>query len=178
MPEGRETLLALFEDSRGLTDAVRALVDKGHDEFEALSPTPVHELRDLAPGRPSSVRWFTLAGCVAGAAFGFGLQIMTALQWPIIVGGKPVLSMPAFVVIAFEMTILFGALATMAGLMLNARLPQIGREFYHEGCSQSEFALIVKCRPDERASIENLMREAGATDVQAAAAKSVLLGAD
>ena len=178
MADERETLLAVFEDSHGLTDAVRAMVDKGHEELEALSPAPVPELEELLPHRPSNVRWFTLLGCIAGAVLGMAFQIMTVIQWPILVGGKPIVSLPAFVIISFEMTVLFGALATLAGLFLNARLPQIGKDFYHDGCSQSYYALVIECDPGERASIETILRDAGASDVQTPGRKSVLLGAD
>ncbi len=173
-----ETLLAVFDDSSGLTDAARALLEKGHAGIEALSPAPVPELEELLPPRSSSVRWFTLCGCIAGGVLGFAFQIMTVVQWPIMVGGKPIVSLPAFVVIAFEMTILFGAIATLVGLMLNARLPQIGKDCYHAGCSQSDYALLVECDPAERESIVALLREAGAGEVQTTGPKSVLFGAD
>ena len=52
----------------------------------------------------------------AGAATGFGFTSWTNMDWPLIVGGKPMLSIPAFVPIAFELTVLFGALATVIGL--------------------------------------------------------------
>ena len=45
------------------------------------------------------------------------------MDWPLVTGGKPIVSIPAYVVIAFEMTILFGALSTVIGLFINARLP-------------------------------------------------------
>jgi hypothetical protein len=60
---------------------------------------------------------------------GFALCIYTVLRYPLIVGGKPVVSILPFVVIAFELTILLGSLATFAGFLLNARLPYIPRIF-------------------------------------------------
>ena len=49
--------------------------------------------------------------------------IYTVLSWPLMVGGKPIVSIPAFVIIAFELTILFGALATLTGFLILAGLP-------------------------------------------------------
>lgn len=178
MNDNTETLVAVFHDSGGLIRAVTSLVDRGHEAFEALSPMSLPELDEALPHRPSSVRWFTLIGCVAGAVLGMAFQIATVLAWPIWVGGKPIVSWPAFVIIAFEMTILFGALATMAGLMINSKLPMIGRDHYHQGAALSDFALIIECAPDERPSMETLLMEAGASEVKPSEPQSVLLGID
>jgi len=178
MPENHATLVGVFPDSRRLLEAVEAMREAGHNVLEALSPIPLPELDELLPHRPSSVRWFTLLGCIAGAVLGMAFQIMTVVQWPILTGGKPVVSLPAFVIISFEMTILFGASATLLGLMLNARLPQIGKDWYHEGCSQSDFALAVECDAAHRAEAEAMLLEAGARQVRAVEPKSVWIGAD
>ena len=171
-----ETLVAIFQDSDGLIRAAKSLVDQGREEFEALSPMPVSGLDDVIPHGPSNVRWFTLFGCIAGAVLGMAFQIATVVAWPIWVGGKPIISLPAFVIVAFEMTILGGAFATMAGLMMNSKLPMIGRDYYHQGCSQSDFALIIKLKPDERSEVESSLLEAGAIEVKLIEPQSVLLG--
>ncbi len=168
MPDKRKPLLAVFVDPGLLADAIRAMQRRGNDRLEVLSPIPLPELDELLPERPSQVRWFALVGCIAGAFFGMGLQVMTVLDWPLLVGGKPVVSLPAFVVIAFEMTILFGGLATMLGLMLNAKLPPVAKECYHAGCSRSDFALVVWHEPSEYASVEAALRETGAREVRPA----------
>lgn len=178
MSKKSETFVAVFEDSAGLVRAAASLVNHGREDFEAMSPMPLPELEDILPHRPSSVRWFTLFGCIAGAVLGMAFQIATVVQWPIWVGGKPILSLPAFVVIAFEMAILVGAAATMAGLMINSKLPMIGRDYYHQGCSQSDFALAIKLDPEEQPAVESLLLEAGATEVKPTEPQSVLLGID
>jgi len=173
MTEERKTLLAIFDDADGLTRGVRAMVDSGNTSLEALSPVPVPELDELLPQKPSDVRWFTLMGCIAGAVLGLAFQIMTVLQWPHLTGGKPVISLPAFVIVSFEMSILFGAIATFVGLMKNAKLPQIWKDFYHDGCSRSDFALLVLCEPSNFDSTKGMLSEAGARDVRAAEPESV-----
>ena len=178
MPENHTTVVGVFSDSRRLVEAVEAMREGGYNVLEALSPIPLPELDELLPHRPSSVRWFTLLGCIAGAVLGMAFQIMTVLQWPILTGGKPVVSLPAFVIISFEMTILFGASATLLGLMLNARLPQIGKDWYHEGCSQSDFALVVECDAAGRAGAVAMLLEAGAREIREVEPKSVWIGAD
>ncbi|NIP15320.1 MAG: DUF3341 domain-containing protein, partial [Pseudomonadales bacterium] len=58
----------------------------------------------------SPVRIFTLVGGLTGAATGFAFTTWTSVDWPLVTGGKPIVSIPAYVVIAFELTVLFGAL--------------------------------------------------------------------
>jgi hypothetical protein len=178
MPDRREKLLGVFADADGLTRAVTAAVKGGFDELEALSPTPVPGLDDLIPERPSPVRWFALFGCIAGAIGGMAFQIMTVLMWPHITGGKPVVSLPAFVVVSFEMTILFGAITTLVGFAMATRLPQIGKDCYHEGCAQSDYALVVAYAPEDRAAVEALLRTAGAHEVLTAEPRSAWIETD
>ena len=176
MTNGKITLAALFSDSESLVEAAKTLSGRGHGELEALSPVPVPELEHALSKGPSNVRWFTLAGCVIGGVLGMAFQIATVMASPIWVGGKPIISLPAFLVVSFEMTILFGAIATLTGLMLNARLPLIGKGYYHRGCSQSDFALLVRLDPDEQSTVEALLLETGAREVQTSEPQSLLLG--
>ncbi|GAB4330836.1 MAG: DUF3341 domain-containing protein [Candidatus Abyssubacteria bacterium] len=177
MKNNSHTLLAVFSGPHQLYEGIRAAKRYGvHvSNMEALSPAPLPELDELMVERPSVVRWVTLLGCVTGGLFGLWLQIATALDWPLRVGGKPVVSLPAFVVIAFELTILFGAVGTLAGLFMAAKLPPISKTVFHEGCSQSEFGLLVRHTPSEYAALEGLLREAGARDVRIAHPRSTVL---
>jgi hypothetical protein len=95
--------------------------------IRAMTPVPVPEAEPLLRMRPSPVRFFTLAGGLAGLAGGFVFMILTVLHWPLMTGGKPILTVPPFVIIAFELTILLGALASLLGFLVMARLPSIGR---------------------------------------------------
>ena len=178
MNDKRETLVAVFPGPRELIEGIKATMRSGAEVVETLSPVPVAEVDELLPQRPSMVPWFTLLGCISGAVVGMGLQIGTVMQWPHLVGGKPAISLPAFVVVTFEMTILLGAVATFVGLLLNAKLPQITKEYYHSGCAKSDFALVLRHDPAERASVESMLFEAGAQEVRAVEAGMVLLGAD
>src|SRR3954451_7353966 len=92
--------------------AVRALEElraKGYHDLTVYTPVPVHEIEDvLERDRPvSRVRLFTLIGALTGAISGFLITIWSSRVWNLTVGGKPVDSIPPFVIIAFELTILF-----------------------------------------------------------------------
>ena len=73
--------------------------------------------------RESPVRVFTLVGGLTGAATGFAFTTWTSMDWPLVTGGKPIVAIPTSVVIAFELTVLFGALSTLIGVFVLSRLP-------------------------------------------------------
>jgi molybdopterin-containing oxidoreductase family membrane subunit len=152
---------------------VRALEElraQGYDDLEVYMPAPMHEIEDVMErGRPvSRVRLFTLIGALTGTASGFTLTIWSAMQWGLVTGGKPVASIPPFVVIAFELTILFGGLATALGMFLLGRLPRFRpTAAYDPRFSNDRFGVAVQCPPGRGASVGAILRGAGAEEVRA-----------
>jgi len=92
-------------------------------QIEYASPIPVHEADVILTEKQSRLRFFTLAGALTGLVTGFAFPIFTVIDWPLITGGKPLISLPPFTIIGFELTILFGALASFAGFLVLSRLP-------------------------------------------------------
>lgn len=120
-----------FDSKVEFMDKLRELFESGipRKKMKIVLPNPDHDVEHLieeyAP--PSKLKYFTLAGGIAGCLTGFGFTIFTVLDWPLVTGGKPIVSWPPFVVIAFELTILFGAVISFAGLHILARLPRFSR---------------------------------------------------
>ena len=79
-------------------------------QLTVYSPTPRHELEEALETQESPVRIFTLVGAFTGTAAGTALATWASIDWPLVVGGKEIISLPAFSVIMFELTILLGAL--------------------------------------------------------------------
>jgi molybdopterin-containing oxidoreductase family membrane subunit len=131
---------------------------------------PLDEFEEALTGHglpQSPVRLFTLVGALTGTAAGFALTIWTALKWNLITGGKPVVSIPPFVVIAFEMTILLGGLCTLLGLFVTARLPGLKvAPQYDPRFSADRFGVEVACQPGERQAVQEVLRSAGAEEVR------------
>lgn len=125
MTEQKQGFLASFEYLDSTLDAVEGLRKAGFKDIRTFGPVPEHHLEEALGYGESPVRVFTLVGALTGTAAGFAFTIFSVLDWPLVTGGKPILSIPAFVVIAFEMTILFGALATLIGLFINMKLPRV-----------------------------------------------------
>ena len=116
---------ASFEYLDSTVDAIHDLRKAGFKGLRAYMPYPEHHIEEALGHGESPVRVWTLVGALTGTAAGFGFTIFTSMDWPLVTGGKPIISIPAYVVIAFESTILFGALSTLIGLFILSRLPHI-----------------------------------------------------
>ncbi|MCY3547590.1 MAG: DUF3341 domain-containing protein [Gemmatimonadetes bacterium] len=142
---GHQGVFALFTHLDSTVEACKALRAAGHKGFRAYAPLPEHELLEEGLAlKHSPVRVFTMAGGLTGAATGFAFTSWTSMDWPLVTGGKPILSIPAYVIIAFECAILFGALSTVIGLFINAGLPNLRPLVaYHPECSNGSFGVYV-----------------------------------
>lgn len=147
--------------------AIEELRAAGLRDLEIFSPLPQHEMEHALHVHESPVRLYTLVGGLTGAATGFALPIWTSLDWPLITGGKPIISLPPFVIIAFELTILFGALATVLGLLINARLGKADPDVvYDPSFSNGRFGVLADVPQDRKQEAMRIMQEAGAEEVR------------
>ena len=151
MSDTKQGILASFDYLDSAVESIEALRKAGfkRKSIQAYAPVPEHDLEHAMGYGQSPVRVFALVGALTGAATGFALSIFTSMNWPLVVGGKPIVSIPAFVVIAFEMTILFGALSTVIGLFINTRLPNLKPlVVYDPEFSSGRFGVYVSAPPD------------------------------
>lgn len=142
--------LAEFTTVDELLDAVRRSRAEGYREMEAYTPMPVHEVTE-ALGYKSRLPLIVLAGGILGAVVGFGLQYWTSvLDYPLNIGGRPLNSWPSFIVVTFEMTILFAALSAVLGMLALNGLPQPYHPVFHiptfELASRNRFFLLLLSR--------------------------------
>jgi hypothetical protein len=158
-------VIGFFAEVPALAGAVKAVRDQY--KVRTISPVPLHEIDEVLPAPPSPVRYFTLAGSLLGFATGWALTIGSATHYPLTVGGKPLISLTPFGVVAYICTILFGALFTVAGMLLNARLPriQVGRG-YDPRLTGNRFGLQVLCAEDEIEVIKGRLLTLGAEEVK------------
>ena len=159
-------LVAVYELPHEIVEAVTRLRGRGYDKLETYSPAPFPELDDAMIDKPSRVRLFTLIGGLMGVVTGYALTIWMANDWPLMLGGKPISSIPPYTIIAFELTILFGGLMTALGLFIHAGLPSTKvHPAYSQRFSAEEFGLVVECRDRDVPEIDGLMRDHQATEV-------------
>jgi Protein of unknown function (DUF3341) len=141
--DGLHGLMAEFESVEDLVHATEAAYAQGYRAMDAYSPFPVEELSDALGFRTSAVPLLALAGGLTGVIAGFGMQAgIHSILLPINVGGRPLVSWPAFIPVTFEMGVLFSALFTLVGLLALNRLP----EPYHPVFNVPEFARATRDR--------------------------------
>jgi molybdopterin-containing oxidoreductase family membrane subunit len=165
--EAGHSVIGFFATFDALLAAVRAAQKENYGRLRTISPVPLPEVDDLLASKPSPVRMFTLAGGLVGFLTGWALTIGSVEHYPIIVGGKPLISLTPFGVVAYICTILFGSLFTVAGMLINARLPkiQVGRD-YDPRLTGNRFGLQVICGQEQLAAVERKLLECGAEEVK------------
>jgi len=117
-------LLASYEYLDSTVDAITALRRAGFQP-KAYMPYPDHHIEHALGYDQSPVRVWTLVGGLTGAATGLAFPVWTSVDWPLVVGGKPIVSIPPYIIITFELMVLFGALSTIIGLFVLSRLPRV-----------------------------------------------------
>ncbi len=140
----------VFDEKEDFVAKLKELVDAGISpkDIRVITPIPVHEVDEILGTHPhkSKIKYFTLAGALTGFTAGYALTTYTHLSWenpPLIVGGKPLVGILPFFVIAYELTILFGGIATFIGLLILAGLPSIKRIISPEDYG-NKFVIQVK----------------------------------
>ena len=159
-------LLASFQHVDAAADAVRALRARGHRDLTVYTASPNHEIEEALEHRVSPVRLFTLIGGLTGCAAGFGVTLWMSYDWPVLLGGKPIGSIPPYIVIAFELTILAGALSTVAAVGLFSVLLRKRGAAYDPRFSDDRIGIFVPAGAEQSGALEQLLRSAGAEEVR------------
>ncbi len=135
-----------FNNKKDFMEKLEALFKDGMrlKRMKIYMPHPEHDVEHLVEKyeKPSRLKFFTLVGGLTGCLTGFAFTTYTVFSWPLVTGGKPFISIPPFTVIAFELTILLGALFSFAGIMILARLPKISKMFAEE-VHGNEYIIII-----------------------------------
>ncbi|RME76604.1 MAG: DUF3341 domain-containing protein [Planctomycetota bacterium] len=164
---------AIFDSAAAITKAVEALRADGYARIDALTPFPVHGLEKKLGHRFSLVPWITLAGGLTGCTGALLLQWWTsAVDYPLVISGKPFFSLPAFIPITFELTVLLSAFGAFFGMWAVNCLPRPYHPvFYHskwERVTDDRFMLLVEAR-DPKFDLEQLparLEALGGTDIE------------
>jgi hypothetical protein len=136
-------LLAEFHTPGELVEGAHAVHHEGYTKVEAYTPYPMEEVIEALHLGHSHVPKLVLAGGLAGLVGGWGLQYWSSvIEYPLNIGGRPFNAWPAFVVPAFETTVLFAALAAVVGMLALNGLPQP----YHPVFNSPAFATASRDR--------------------------------
>ncbi|MEZ4860511.1 MAG: quinol:electron acceptor oxidoreductase subunit ActD [Caldilineaceae bacterium] len=144
-------LMAEFDDPEQLLANARQTYAAGYRKIAAYSPFPIEELPAAIGLRRSRLPLLVLVGGVLGAVSGFAMQYYAAvIDYPWNIGGRPFNSWPSFIIVTFEMTILFAAGTAVLGMLLRNGLPQPYHSAFNAPrfrlASQDRFFLCVEAR--------------------------------
>lgn len=158
-------VLASFVHVDAATQAIVGLKARGFRDLTVYTASPNHEIEDALNEPVSWVRLFTLIGGLTGVTAGFAMTIWMSRDWPLLVGGKPIAAIPPYVVIAFELTILYGSLCTVAGMLILSMAKSLKGRPYHPKFSDDRIGVFVPCAPDQTTSVRDLLAQAGSEEV-------------
>jgi len=136
-------LMAEFENPTALAAAAHKVREKGYRKVEAYSPFAIEEVNEALGLHSNKLPLLVLLGGILGGLSGYFLQYYVAvIDFPLNIGGRPLHSWPSFIIITFELTILFAALSTVLGLFGLCGLPMP----YHPVFNVSRFAFASRDR--------------------------------
>ena len=131
-------LMAEFDSTQSLLDAAHKVRQAGYTKTDAYSPMPIHGVAEALGMKERKVAPFVLAGGIAGALTGYGLQYVTSVMlYPMNIGGRPFHSWVSFIPPTFEVTILFASFAAVLSMLALNGLPQP----YHPVFNTKRFSL-------------------------------------
>ncbi|MBC7885128.1 MAG: DUF3341 domain-containing protein [Saprospiraceae bacterium] len=163
----KELIFGLYDDEEDLLRAVRTAVDDHMDIYDVYSPFPVHGLDPLLKLEESRLHQ---AGFIYGAigtltAF-LGMTWIFTKDWPNIFGGKPYWSVPAFIPITFETTVLFSAIGmTVTFYVINGLGPGVVNTYLDDRITDDKFCIAFDKSSVSTERAELFFRTTGASEV-------------
>lgn len=162
MPAERR-LMGLFKEPDQVIDTLKALKTSSWSVVRVHGPIPNHKIADALNLPKSKVGYFTLAGGIIGFFFGFLFAAYTAVQWDLIVGGKPIVALVPFFIVGFEFTVLFAVFGNVIGLINVGGLPDYeGLREYDPRCSGEHYGITAACDSVGEAELRRFFEDRGA----------------
>lgn len=119
-------LIAAFDDVTAVKKAAKTVRDAGYRKWDVHSPFPIHGIEKVMGVRPTKLPYVVLACGVVGMLGGLGLAWWTnAVDYPYLISGKPIFSLPANIPVIFETTILLAAFGAVFGMLIGNQLPML-----------------------------------------------------
>ena len=168
-------LMAEFDTPTALITAAERTREAGYTTLDAFSPYPIEQVNDALDLPRTRLPWIVFFGGLTGTIAGYGLEYWASvIAYPLNIGGRPLHSMPSFIVPAYETTILFAAFAAVIGMIVANGLPRPYHPVFNVpqfGAATSDrFFLLIEARDPKfdmaatRRFLEEL-RPIGVTDV-------------
>ena len=159
--------LAKFNQPLEARAAIRRLLQSGIDPqtMDVMTSQPIHGEPFLPNQKPTKLFTWALCGAAMGFIGGLSLATFTALAYPLVKGGMPIVAPWTVGIITYETTMLGAVLATLAGLLVELRLPSFSNRPYDPSMVDGGVVVAVPYSDQNRQTIEDAVNAAGATKV-------------
>jgi hypothetical protein len=163
-------LVASFRTDEECAEAIELLHREHIRSFRAFSPImsePIIEASQAAHevGK-SHVRIWVLCGGITGVLTAIAVTIGTSLEWNLNAGGRPIASIPPYIIIMFELMILFGGLSGVTGFFFHSNMPVFEPDpAYRTKFGADRFGLVVLCDDEQAGKLDSMLREVGAEEI-------------
>ena len=142
-------LIGEFRTPSDLLKAVKKLKEAGYRKMDVHSPFPIHGMTKLLGIRDSSLGYIVAVSALLGFAGAFALQTWAAVDaYPYVISGRPLFSWQSFLVIAFEITVLFSSFGAVLGMFALNKLPQLYHPVFKsenfKGASSDSFFIGIE----------------------------------
>lgn len=169
MAKFQSGIAGIWLEEHKILEAAHKCRSAGFKKFDTITPYPVHGMEDAMDIKRSNIPYVTFIAGLLGGGSGLLLTWWTsAVNWPINVGGKPPFSLPAFIPIIFELTILFAALFSVGSLFYFCGLPKVDPPLIDLDLTSHKFALFIP-KDDvgyDENKITELFKQLGAAEVK------------
>ncbi len=157
-----------YLDDKDLVEGIKALQEKNIEIADVRTPFPVHGLDKVLKLRRSRLPRAGFFAGAMGTAIGFGFQAWVFTEaWPLNFGGKPFLSVPSFIPVTFELTVLFAAFALVFGFLISSKLgPGADNIIFDEEVTNDRFQILLEVTASDSEVLQAELQSAGAEGVQ------------
>jgi hypothetical protein len=164
----KKFVVACFDDEAVLFPAVKQVRKAGFKLHDVFTPMPIHGL-DAAMGlRDTSLHTAGFIYGITGTTVAFSFITWTlTYDWPLNIGGKPAFSLPAWIPIMFELTVLFAAVGMVLTFCYLCQLaPFVKKDHFHPRSTDDLFVMAIECSDKTNdAEVSDFLRNIGAVEV-------------
>ena len=164
----KQAILGLFQDAESAANAGDALKSAGIEdtEYDFLTDSPYPEGAFGEREEKHRLYLYPFVGALLGLTSGIMITAMTQVAYPLVTGGKPILSLPPMAIVCYEGTMLGAILFTVIGIIFESRLPKFKMGLYDNRITQGIIGLLVNAEQDRGPQVMQILNGAGAIDVK------------
>ena len=166
-------LLAEYDSAASIFSACEKVRDAGFKKWDACTPFCVHNLDKAMGLKPSFLPWIVLCMGITGGCSALAFMLWTSVvDYPLNIGGKPLWSIPAYIPVTFEVTVLFSCLTACFGMFFICRLPMLHHPLFEserfKQVTNDKFFIVIESADDQfdLAATRALLEDSGAAHVE------------